>query len=443
MMSGQADSRASLRARAFEPIDSAWLVALRVLLGLLICISLQRIIWYGRIEPNFVAPGFHFTYWGLSFIKPLPGPYLYALAWALSGLALLMAAGVCFRACAALVLLGFSYLQLVDVTVYLNHYYLVSLLCLLLLVSPAGKRAAQVPAFWLWLFRAQVAIVYTFAGLAKCTSDWLIHAQPMRIWLAARVDLPVLGPWLAQPWAAPVFSWLGCLFDCTIVFWLLWPRTRAFAYAAVVAFHALTYVLFPNIGMFPAIMLVAALAFFPPSWPRVFIQRRAASPAEVGTVPRWALPLAAAYLAIQTAVPLRYLAYGDDVLWHEQGMRFSWRVMVRKKAGSVTFTVREQTTGRSYSVQPEQYLTAFQVSEMSEQPDLILQLAHHIGADFEARGVGPVSVHADALVSLNGRPAQQLIDPRVDLTQVRASFARAAWILPAPTEAPPEIRAAL
>ena len=40
---------------------------------------------------------------------------------------------------------------------------------------------------------------------------------------------------------------------------------------------------------------------------------------------------------------------------------------------------------------------------MSGQPDLILQLAHHIRDDFERRGQGPVEVRVDALVSLNGR----------------------------------------
>ena len=37
------------------------------------------------------------------------------------------------------------------------------------------------------------------------------------------------------------------------------------------------------------------------------------------------------------------------------------------------------------------------------QPDLILQLGRHVGRDFERRGLGPVEVRADTLVSLNGR----------------------------------------
>ena len=40
-------------------------------------------------------------------------------------------------------------------------------------------------------------------------------------------------------------------------------------------------------------------------------------------------------------MPLRAHLYGGNVLWHEQGMRFSWRVMARAKNGSVTFNVRD------------------------------------------------------------------------------------------------------
>jgi hypothetical protein len=148
----------------------------------------------------------------------------------------------------------------------------------------------------------------------------------------------------------------------------------------------------------------------------------------------------AAYCVLQVALPLRTHLYGGNVLWHEQGMRFSWRVMVREKNGAVTFLVRSKATGRTWQVSPERYLTRLQEREMSSQPDLILQLARHIQRDFAERGLGPVEVRADALVSLNGRRMARLIDPNVDLTTVRHGLARAAWILPAPSEPPAAIR---
>ena len=110
--------------------------------------------------------------------------------------------------------------------------------------------------------------------------------------------------------------------------------------------------------------------------------------------------------------------------------------MLREKTGRVQYRGVKQD-GASLFVSPRRYLTEDQYREMSGQPDLILQLAHHIAKDFNTQGVGPVQVYADALVSLNGRRARLLIYPDVDLTQVIDGVAPATWITPAPNEPPP------
>lgn len=77
---------------------------------------------------------------------------------------------------------------------------------------------------------------------------------------------------------------------------------------------------------------------------------------------------------------------------------------------------------------------------MSGQPDLVLQLAHRIAEDYSRTAGGPVKIHADVLVSLNGRRAAPLIDPDVDLATVRDGIGKASYILPAPAEPPPLLR---
>jgi len=442
-----------------QPIDIAWLAAFRVLFGALMLISMLRFIVYGWIDGIFVAPSFHFRYWGLGWL-PMPGAFgTHLLFWVLALLAASVMLGLLYRVTAPAFALGFAYLQSLDVTMYLNHYYLATLLACMLALSPAhrafsldarwrGLGATHVPAVWLWLLRFQIGVVYTFAGLAKLYGDWLLHAQPLQIWLGSRTELPVIGPLLSHPLAAPFMSWAGFLFDTTIVWWLLWRKTRRTAYALVIAFHVATSALFP-IGMFPFIMILSALVFFDPSWPRALASRLLRRPLS-GNLPvtlctpqwpRFALVLGAIYCLFQLTWPMRYLYYGGNVRWHEQGMRFSWRVMVREKNGSVTFRVRDPKTGREGEVSPHRYLTRLQESEMSSQPDLVLQMAHHIRDDFERRGLGSVEVRADVLVSLNGRNSKRMIDPNVDLTQIRDGLGKATWILPAPDEPPPQIRA--
>jgi vitamin K-dependent gamma-carboxylase len=90
-------------------------------------------------------------------------------------------------------------------------------------------------------------------------------------------------------------------------------------------------------------------------------------------------------------------------------------------------------------VNPKNYVTRIQEREMAAQPDLVLQLAHHIRDDFERRGLGPVEIRADAFASLNGRRMARFIDPEVDLASVSDGFGKATWILPSPTEPPPHI----
>src|SRR4029079_14912859 len=142
----------------------------------------------------------------------------------------------------------------------------------------------------------------------------------------------------------------------TIAGWLLWRRSRPVAYLVVRGFHAMTGVLFPSIGMFPVIMCVSALVFFDADWPRRLLRRPVAAlttaphaaPATSGLGASVGAAAAVLFLLAQVALPLRTHLYGGNVLWHEQGMRFSWRVMAREKNGSVTFVVRQPGTGRQW-----------------------------------------------------------------------------------------------
>ena len=267
---------------------------------------MERFIHYGWIDHLLVGPAFRFKYFGFDWVEPLPRDAMFWLFRALVGLGLCVAAGFCFRVTAPLLALGLTYIQLIDVSTYLNHYYLAALLAWLLSVSPAHRagsvdawlghrwalwRAREVssfetvPAAWLYLLRVQVGLVYVCAGFAKLQTDWLLHAQPLRIWLGASTELPMLGEIFTWPGAPLVMSWFGFLFDTSIVGFLLASRTRPYAYLVVLVFHVMTKLLF-DIGMFPAIMSASALVFFSPSWPRVFAAQLDRVKARIAKRPR-------------------------------------------------------------------------------------------------------------------------------------------------------------
>lgn len=398
-----------------------------------------RLLAYDWVEPLFVSSKFRFHYWGFDWVPRLASPaWAHACCWTLAALALALALGLWTRLVAAAFLLGFVFLQLSDATNYLNHCYLVILLTGLLAFSPAGRvfsldtkpQLQTLPALWLYLFRFQVAIVYLFAAVAKLNSDWLLNAQPLRMWLTTHGSLPILGQLLSQPLTAHVLSWTGLLFDACVPWLLLTSALRIYAFGALALFHIATALLFP-IGMFPWIMLAASSVFLPAdwTWPRA---RSVSSLGSAARLSRSSYVFSACYVTLQLLVPLRCFLYRGDVHWHEQGMRFAWRVMAREKYGHVSYQVHSPQLARQWEVLPESYLSARQMREMSGQPELILQLAHAIARDFAARGLGPVEVRASALASLNGRPSAPLVDPSVDLSKVKDSLLPARWIMDEP-----------
>ncbi|HEY1097538.1 MAG TPA: HTTM domain-containing protein [Myxococcota bacterium] len=451
---------ARLHAALARPVDGAGLAVFRILFGVLLAVGNLRFLLSGWPQKLYGEPTFFFRFAGFRHVPPLD---VDSATWAYGGFVVcgvLIALGVLYRPAIVCFTVLFAWVQLADVTNYLNHYWLVLLLAACLCVLPATsclaldnllfrRRQRSVPRGAYLLLMFQVGVVYVFAAIAKIGPDWLLYGQPLGVWLPGRSELPVIGTLIAQPIVALLASWCGFLYDASIVPLLLWRRSRPFAYVLVVVFHTLTSLFF-SIGMFPVIMAVATTVFFSPSWPRRFFGRWLVAAPSSSTFSSssssssWSKPatlLLVVWCAVHVALPLRCFVIGDDVLWDEVGMRFSWRVMVREKSGSLSYKV---TLGPLHNhkvvvVNPHDRLTWRQVNEMIGQPDLILQLAHAIRDDLNENGYGPVEVRADSVVTLNGRRSVRFIDPDVDLASVEdCFFCRPGWILPPPTSPPPD-----
>ena len=416
-----------LRDRLNRAVPLASLAAFRVLFGVTMCVAMLRTIARGWVETVYLEPAFHFSYPGFAWVRPLPAHLMYPLVAGTAVAALAVAVGFFYRAASVIFLLGFLYLELIDRAVYLNHYYLVTLLAFLLCFMPAHRcwswdaavgRVQTLdfgPAWPILLLRFQLAVVYLFAAIAKMNSDWLLHAQPLRIWLPAASDVALIGPWLNELWTAYAFSWFGLLYDLLIVGALLHSRTRSFAYAVVVLFHAATALLFP-IGMFPWIMIVATTVFFPPDWPRFKHSPPHEIPASTIPLPRLHTVAIAAYCVLQILIPTRSWFIPGDSYWTQEGFDFGWRVMVAEKTGMADFTVVHRETGRRTRVSNADFLTCGQERAMAQSPLLIRQFALHLDRLFDAAGRDEHGVVVDAYATMNGRRSQRLIRKDVDLT---------------------------
>lgn len=459
----------ALRDRAgrffLKPVSIAPLVVFRVLFGALMLAGTLRFAWKGWIRDLYITPDFFFGYYGFEWL-PVPGdPAIYGL-FLLTGLAALgIMLGYRYRWSAALFFLGFTWVELIDKTNYLNHYYFVSLVSFLLILVPAHRsfsldvlrrpalKRESVPAWTVQIFKLQLGIVYFYAGLAKLNADWLLEAMPLRIWLPARAHLPLVGGLLDKTFTAYLFSWGGALYDLSIPFLLLYRRTRVVAYAAVVFFHGMTALLF-QIGMFPYIMTGCTLIFFSPAFHEKilgWLRKAGDMPAfrrGMGGQPDSAAPAVSApgtavrggpmyallgiFFALQLLIPHRHLLYPGNVFWNEEGYRFSWRVMLMEKAGHAVFHVKDPDTGRAWQVSNYRFLTPNQEKMMATQPDMILQFAHFLEEHYRSEGLGDVAVTVEARVTLNGRRSRLLVDPQADLTEKERGFGHKDWILPYP-----------
>ena len=260
---------------------------------------MAQLVWsLHRIQQWWIKPPFLFKYAGFSWVHPWSGNGLY-IHWILLGLfALFLAIGFLYRISAVLFFLSHTYFFLLDQGRYVNHTYLICLFSFLLIFVPAHRafsvdawlrprlRSQTAPAWSLWLLRAQMAMVYFFAGIAKIAPDWL-QGEPLRTWLNQQSHFPLT----TTAWAVSAASYGSLLVDLLIVPFLLWRRTRFAAFCVAAIFHLLNAHIFP-LDIFPWLAIAATTLFLSPSWPRRIIsifRRNIPSPAiEKVTLPlRW------------------------------------------------------------------------------------------------------------------------------------------------------------
>ena len=435
---------------------SSKLAVFRICFGLMMLYSMLRFWSKGWIDSIYIAPKFHFKYFGFEWAQSL-GEYTYLLFIVCILCAVLITIGLWYRLGMILFFFSFTYIELIEKTTYLNHYYFISILSFLLVFLPANKcfsmdvflrkkQYKEIPQWTVDAIKLLMVIVYFYAGLAKINSDWLLKALPLKIWMPSKYDIPIIGETLLQQeWVHYAMSWGGMFYDLSIPFLLLYRKTRFFGFLMVVFFHIFTAILFP-IGMFPYIMIVSALVFFDGNTHDKIIKFLNKMIKPIGSLwstvtydsisqyhykrlkgAQWILCV---FFIVQLALPFRYILYPSELFWAEEGYRFSWRVMLVEKIGYTNFKVVNKTSGSSFYVRNGHFLTDLQIKQMSFQPDMILEYAHYLGDHFKNQGHRNIGIYAESFVSLNGRSNQQFIDPEVDLLLEKKSFKHKHWIKP-------------
>ena len=262
----------------FAPVDAASLAVFRIGFGLIMLIEILRYFSKDWIRRYYITPEFYFSYYGFDWVQPWSETGMYLHFAVLGLLAFFIAIGFLYRFSCIAFTLGFTYVFLLDQTQYLNHFYLVILLGMLLSMLP-GQRAfsvdawlqrrrgpAMVPVWTVWVLRAQFEVLYLYAGIVKLNADWL-QLEPMGMWMARGAELPLIGSLMVEPLAVAAASYGVIILHLVGAPLLLWRRTRLGVLLVYTVFHTLNHFSF-NIGIFPWLTLFGTLIFFEPDWPR-------------------------------------------------------------------------------------------------------------------------------------------------------------------------------
>jgi hypothetical protein len=432
--------------------ESTSLAFFRLGFGLLMTYSIIRFWLKGWIQTMYIDPSFHFTFYGFEWVTPL-GDYTYLLFFICGLSAFFVAIGYKYYMSIIIFFLSFTYIELMDKTTYLNHYYFVSILSFLMIFLPSNssysvdsylqkKSFKYTPKWCVDSIKLLLFIVYFYSGLAKINKDWLFEAQPLKIWLTTgSYDFPLIGSNLMQQeWFHYFMSWGGMFYDLLIPFLLIYTRTRVFGFLLVIFFHLFTVLLFP-IGMFPYIMIMSSLIFFSSKTHKKILDfilkpfiDKIKSIREMKIIniqkERISLIVVSVFFIIQFLFPFRYSLYPGELFWNEQGYRFSWRVMLMEKKGYTTFKVVNKENDNSFYIMNNSFLTELQERQMSFQPDFIIEYAHFLGNYYKNLGLNDIEIYADSYVALNGRISKRFIDPEIDLLKQKRGFKNKDWIIP-------------
>lgn len=410
------------------PIDSSRLLFFKFFTCLMLIFEIINGIMIGKIH-EYSVPQMHFSYLFTDFISPFPLWGIYLQYVVIIVCALLVLFGKYYRLSSTLLFLAFTHLFLSEMSEYINHAYLYSLMLFWLMVLPLGEKEVTPthPRWMLWLVLFHVFIVYFFGGVAKLNSDWL-HGTPMDIFLSQREN-HLFEDFYSQKWAPLFFSWGGALFDLLIVFFFIIPKTRIPAFIMAALFHISNVFMF-GLASFPWFCLLLSSLFFSMPWLKKmpFYQVNLQGKMEQFKLNKLGFSLIVLYLLVHITLPFRHFLYPHDASWSEEAHQFSWRMMLRTKSGEITF-VGEKNNGKRFVINPYQYLTTRQFEKMKGHPDMILQFAHFVGKTYQDRGEA-IKVFCYSQISLNHHAPQALIDSEVDLTQVKRSIYPYRFIKP-------------
>lgn len=420
-----------MKQHFFKNIDNAPLIVFRIFFGFLIACESFGAIFTGWVKQVFIAPQFTFSFIGLAWLQPLPGygMYLYFLIMGVLGLLIMIGFRYKFAIISYTILWAGVYFM--QKSSYNNHYYLLLLISFFMIFLPANRYASldvkqrRIAAehgmpYWINLvFISQVALVYFYAALAKFYPGWL-DGTFTKLLLEGTTSNSQLLQVFSNKCFYLFIAYSGILFDLLIVPLLVFKKTRTIALLASLGFH-LFNAIFLQIGIFPFFALSLSLFFYPPEKIRAlfFKNKPIIDTLHVTNYfgKKTFIYLLIPFLFVQFLLPLRHHLIEGDVLWTEEGHRLSWRMMLRKRDGFISITIKDNVTQETSLYDYYKNLSPKQAQILATKPDFIWQYCQRIKEEYKGKDI---SIYIACKNNINNGEYKTLINPKQD-------FATAKW----------------
>jgi len=416
----------------------------RILFG--IVLSLQSIYWVitGFIQKNIIDPTFLFPF--IKNVTPLSDNLMiYGLNGLLVISPILMIINKFYKIGLVIYLLSFTYLWVLCQGYFNNHYYLISLICFLLLFSksPFSRiEKVRVPQFHLYSLIFLIVAVYIIAGINKLNPYWLYDVQPMTF-ILSKAGLK------ESSFLIPLLSYLGLFFDLFIGPILLFKKTRNYGIVFSIFFHVLNFIIFllvgGEIGFFPFIMIATLILFIEPSWIEERLLTNNARILSRQNLNVHLTYLLLIFLSLQIIIPFRHFFFKGYVDYNGIGQRFSWRLKNMYKEpvtqpGLINFTVLT-SNGDTVSTfhlgninKANIILTDRQKTNLIYYPNMIPVFAKKIEDKFQ-ESINNKNfdfiIHGECEIGFMGRKSELLFSPKIDLTKISSlSHKTNSWLNP-------------
>lgn len=419
----------------------------RVFFGFIL--ASQSLYWIiiGFIQKNILDPTFLFPF--IKGLKPLNDSLMnFGLNGFLLISSILIMTNKLYRIGLIIYLSSFTYLWLLCQGYFNNHYYLISIICFLLLFSKTPfslYEKIRIPKVHLYSLKALIVIVYFIAGINKLNTYWLIDIQPMT-YILSKAGLNESSNLI------PVFSYLGLFFDLLIGPLLIIKKTRFFAIVSSVLFHLMNFVIFlligGEIGFFPFIMISTLILFIDPNRIEKKFLKRNARLLNRQHFNKNVAYILSLFLFFQIIIPFRHLFFEGYVDYNGIGQRFSWRLKNMYKEHNpeiINFNLLVKNipiimSNFNLSDNPmivadfegekiNVYLTERQKTNLFYYPNIIPVLAKNIEFLIQKKIKKDFIINGECHIGFMGREKQLLFDPNIDLTEVsNSTYKTNTWL---------------